>query len=132
MGFTTYAAFVPALMDMTVSGVEKTLDEPPSQIATLPLMYPRLPTGDGAMEAFHSSAGLLSGTCEVVIVIEALRQNLQSVNFAAALAMMDALSTALKTNAGDIGIDSWQMQVEQDIIGDTAYWLLVATVEASG
>ncbi len=132
MAFTTLAAFIPALMDMTVTGVNAVLDEPPSQISTLPLMYPKLPTGEGAIEAFNSSAGLLSGTCEVVIVIEALRQNLQPVNFAAALSMMDALTTALVTNAGDIGIDSWEMQVEQDLIGDTSYWLVVATVEVSG
>ncbi len=132
MGFTTYAAFIPALMDMTVTGVEAVLDEPPTQISTLPLMYPKLPTGEGAIEAFDSSAGLLSGTCEVVVVIEALRQNLQPVNFADALSMMDALAAALEAGAGDIGIDSWEMQIEQDIIGNTSYWLVVATVEASG
>ena len=132
MAFTTYAAFVPALMDMTVSGVNKTIDQSPTQIATLPLMYPKLPTGENAVAAFSSAVGLSAATCEVVIVIEALRQNLQPVNFAAALAMMDALAAALETDAESIGIDSWEMRVEQNVIGDTAYWLIVATVEASG
>ncbi|KKN74777.1 hypothetical protein LCGC14_0386700 [marine sediment metagenome] len=133
MAFTTYAAFVPTLMDISVSGVTTKLDEPPTQLSGgLPLMYPRLPTGHGEIVAFDVSSGLLEATCELVIVIEPVLQNLQAVNFAAALSLMDALDTGLRAGADGVGIDSWEMRIVEETIGDTAYWLLITAVEASG
>lgn len=134
MAFSTYAAFIPALMDMTVSGITTYADEPPMQISTakLPLMFPRLPTGADSVVTVSGATGLQSATCEIVIVIEPLHQSLQPTNFAAALTMMDSLATTLKAATLSIGIDTWTMRVEQDYIGETPYWMIVATVEASG
>jgi len=130
----TYAAFVPAFLDMTVTGVVTYADEPPNQITTaeLPLMFPRFPGGNNSVQAFNGGVGLTMATVELVIVIEPVRQNMQSVNFAAALALLDNLASALTTNALTIGVDSWEMRIEQDSIGDTGYWLLIATVDGSG
>lgn len=81
------------------------------------------------MAAFSGGSGLSAATCEIVIAVNPMLQDTAGVNFEDALELMDALETALKTS--DIGVDRWEMQVEQDVIGSTPYWILTATVEAS-
>jgi len=100
--------------------------------ASLPLMYPGLPTSADGVVVFSGGAGLSSATMDMVIIIEPLRQNRHNVNYAAALSLMDAANTAIKAKTLTCGIDEWAMRIEQDFIGETAYWMLVITVEASG
>ena len=133
MAFTTYAAFVAALAAIDIAGVNREYGAPPKQIHTLPAQFPRLPTGGADIVAFSSAIGLSAATCELVIVIEAVQQNLQTVNYALALTLLDATETALTTNAATLGLDSWSLEVQRAALGDgTAYWMLIATVEASG
>ena len=135
MAFTTYAAYVAALAAMNITGVTTEFSEPPRQLHTaqLPAQFPRLPTGENGIVAFSSATGLSSATCELVIVIEPVQQNLQSVNYALALTLLDNTETALATNAAAFGLDGWTLEVQRSPLGDgTVYWTLVATVEASG
>jgi len=134
MAFTTYTAFVAALMDISISGVTKAYDAPPTQISTasLPILYPAFPDGSNGVVAFSGGAGLTSATCDMVIAIEPVRQSLPNVNYAAALTLMDASETAIAAAALAIGIDEWAMRVEQNYIGDTVYWMMIISVEASG
>jgi hypothetical protein len=134
VAFTTYAAYRTALMDISITGVTTVYDEPPVQInsASLPIMYPALPTGEVEMITLAGAAGLSTATMDMVIVIEAIRQNRYNVNYALALSLIDASVAAIKAKMRDVGIDRWSMRLEQEFIGETPYWMLIITVEASG
>jgi hypothetical protein len=60
-----------------------------------------------------------------------MQQNTQPANYTKALALIDALQTALTTEALNNVVDSWQMRLDGEQIGDTAYWVIVATVTGS-
>lgn len=132
----TYTDFVNNISGMTISGVTRRYTAPPSaQIATadLPASYPRLPGGDDQVATLTYGRGLTSAVVELCVVLEPVRQGTNSVNYSAALTMLDAIKTALTTNAASYGIDRWSVQVEIDTVGnDTPYWQLVARVEGSG
>jgi hypothetical protein len=134
MAYTTYAAFVTAVAGVSVTGVTTAYTSPPSQLntAALPVSYPRLPELEREVIAFGYQAGLQSSTVEMVFLIEPIMQNLSSANFASMTALVDAIDTAYAANAATIGIDRWNIRQETSAYGETEYWALVATVEASG
>ena len=127
----TYATFVANLMDLTVTGVTRVHDEPPAQISTadLPVMYPRLPELSNEVISLGLLSGLPQMQCEVVILVEPIGQSINSANFAAMVAIIDAFNAALV--ASDIRADNWSIRQETAVLSDTPYWALVATVEAS-
>ncbi len=128
-----YRTFVDDLADMTVTGVDKYYDAPPHQIATLPAMFPRLPSGGNSVSAFSGTAGLDAVSVELVIVIESIRQASSTTNFQLGLDLIDALTAALKTKAAaNNEVDNWEFRLEVETIGDAPFWLLVAEVNASG
>ncbi len=95
---STLAAYVADLAALTVTGVTRSYSAPPVQINTadLPCMYPRLPQlADNPVTAC-GQGGWPIHTAELVIMVEPLGQNLQPTNFAAVLALIDALQAALQ------------------------------------
>jgi len=70
-------------------------------------------------------------TCELAIVVKANSQGDAAANFAECLTLMDALNDALTTNTSALNIDRWAMRQDGVTYGDTAYWAIVARVEAS-
>jgi hypothetical protein len=132
---TTYTAFVAALAGLTVTGVTSNFTAPPKQINTadLPALYPRLPQGtEGPMTA-EGQGGWPQLTAEVVIIIEPVGQNLQPTNFAAAVTLIDALSTALRSTNLAKSKNRWT--IRQQIVNygsETNYWTLIASVSANG
>jgi hypothetical protein len=60
-----------------------------------------------------------------------MQQNTQPANYAKALTVIGALQATLTTEALDGVVDSWQMRLDGEQIGDTAYWVIVATVTGS-
>ena len=129
----TYAEYVATLTALTVTGVTKRYSAPPSQLSTaqLPAMWARLPSGTVEVVAMDGGAGLPSFTCDLVIAIEAMAQNTQPANYAKGIAVIDALQAALTTEALEGVLDSWALRLDAEAIGDTAYWVIVATVTGS-
>lgn len=127
------ATFAADIADMTVSGVVRKYTAPPDQVnhADLPCSYPRLPEAERETVTLTSETGLRSMAIELVVVVEAIQQGLNTVNFPAAVGLIDALDTALTTEAAAGVVDSWATRLDADYIGDTAYWLLVCRVEGS-
>ncbi|GIV82783.1 MAG: hypothetical protein KatS3mg051_2137 [Anaerolineae bacterium] len=134
MAFTTYSALMSALGSLSVTGVTRTSASAPRQLNTadLPYMFPRVPAGESEVATLVGGRGLRQATAELVIVVEPVLQNVHSANVSAVAALVDNLDTALADNVNDLGLDGWSLRVEQDLVGDTAYWMLVATLEVSG
>lgn len=121
--------------DLTVSGVVTKRSSYPSQISTslLPLSYPRLPVTESGIVTIGHTRGLVQATVDLVIIVEPVRQNLNSVNYEKCLDLIDALTTALTENASARGIDSWSILLDVEEYGEaTPFWTLVARVSGSG
>ena len=129
----TYTSFVNALSAIAVTGVKRQYTAPPSQLssADLPAMHPQLPEHTQDVISISSNTGLFTAACELAIVIKANQQGTAAANFAECLTLMDALNDALTTNTAALNIDRWAMRQDGVTYGDTAYWTIVARVEAS-
>lgn len=130
-----YADFVGALGNMTVTGVTKKMTSPPRQVSTaqLPLQFPRLPAGTNSVETLSSTTALKRGTCELVILVEAVGQSTLPLNFALALTLLDNLDAALGTLAASGTVDDWAIRQGAEVLADdTQFWALIATVRGSG
>lgn len=132
---TTYAAYVGALAGLTVTGVKRKFTAPPTRINTadLPATYPRLPQGQEGPMTAEGEGGWPSLTCELVMIVEPLGQNLQPTNFAATLTLIDNLSTALRNTSLAKSKNRWVIRQQAVNFGtETNYWTLVASVTANG
>jgi hypothetical protein len=131
----TYAGFVTNIAGMTVSGVTSAKAAPPQQLNTadLPLSYPRLPIADNQSVTLTHGRGLLTVAAELVVIMEPYRQGSNVANFAATVAMIDAIETAIAANAATYDIDRWNIALQIEEYGaDRPYWQLVARIEGSG
>ena len=127
----TYGGFITNLMAMSVTGVASTSAAPPrvDASANYPQMFPRLPEGEREILTVGSTAGLTSAVVDVVVVIERDALNLSETNFDDTVTIMDALNSALVTEAAaNNEIDSWSFEALQTEWG----WSVVARVEGSG
>jgi hypothetical protein len=93
------------------------------------MMFPRVPSVERAAIALNGNPGLKSVTCELVIVVERDSMSEPYTKYAATVAMLDALDTALATEMADNNeIDGWTITPEINEYG----WTIVATVEGTG
>ena len=129
----TYAEYVAMLAGLTVAGVAKRFNQAPAQLSTaqLPAQWPRLPQGESAPATLGAVQTLDTLQCDLVIAVEAMGQNTQPANWTKAIGIIDGLHAALKAEAADGVIDKWQIKLDAEAIGDTAYWVIAATVTGS-
>ena len=129
----TYTEFVETLAAINVAGVQRRFGAPPNQLSTadLPAMWPRLPDSDSSVATFGGGMDLDTLRCEVAVCVEAVGQNMQPTNYARCLQLVDAMQAALVAAAGDGVIDSWTLKLTAEMVGQTPYWLLVASVTGS-
>lgn len=129
----TYTEYVATLAGLSITGVVKAYSAPPTQLSTaqLPAQWARLPSGETAIASMGGQMGLPSLTCDLVIAVEVIGQNTQPANYAKCLAVIDALQAALADEALGGVVDTWTMRIDGEAIGDTAYWVIVATVTGS-
>ena len=130
----TYAEYTATLANLTISGVTKRFSQAPSQLSTaqLPAQWPRLPSGNTQVETLNGGPGLTTIDCDLVIAVEAVSQNTQPANWTKAMGLIDAMHAAIAAESvNNHVIDKWALRLAQDQIGDTVYWLIVATVTGS-
>ncbi len=129
----TYTEYTAMLAGLDVTGVVKRYSSPPTQLSTaqLPAQWARLPQGETTIASMGGQMGLPSLSCDLVIAAEAIGQNVQPANYAKLLSIIDALQTTLADEALEGVVDSWQLRMDAEQIGDTAYWVVVATVTGS-
>jgi len=131
MIITGYRSFVDALTSLTVVGVQRKYTEPPKSIssADLPAMYPGLPSGEETAMTFQTAGGWPTLICDLIVVVEAVAQDTQSVNFAATVDIMDNLSSVLRQASIGRAALTWTMTTNVQVqIAGTTYWAVVATI----
>jgi len=130
----SYATFVQSVADLSITGVTRIYDEPPSTISTadLPASYPRLPEMTREVISLGYTAGLPEHVVELVILVEPVGTDTNAANFAEMVSLIDNANTSVGNAASSIGIDRWSVRQETAVIGESPYWALVVNVEASG
>ncbi len=95
---TTYSQFIAGLSSLAVSGVTAVFPHPPEALNTadLPAMWVQLPRGQDAPLTFQANGGWPTLRADLVVAIAPVAQGIQAENFAATVAMMDAVADALQ------------------------------------
>lgn len=139
MSATLFATFVNAIADLTITGVATKFTYIPQQLSTaqLPASFVRLPEGSDQPLTLSSAdqGGWPRLSCELVVAIEPYGQNRPQQNYAATVALIDAINTTLRSvRTGEIGKSklSWTIRAEQDYIGEQMYWFVVTRISGNG
>lgn len=138
MALTTLRAFVDGLEALDVAGVGRRFAQgPPGGLnrGDLPAQFVQLPnpaSSEGGW-VFGQAGYERSLRAELVIALEAVGQNTYPQNHRRAVDMVDALNTALESQAAhDLanGSPTWAVRLGPLDVAGATYWSLIATVEA--
>uniref|UniRef100_A0A6M3KPN2 Uncharacterized protein n=1 Tax=viral metagenome TaxID=1070528 RepID=A0A6M3KPN2_9ZZZZ len=139
MAPTTYADFVYALEATDITGVQKQFFKGmPDSLSTaqLPCQWVQLPAGEEPILTFQTQGGWPTLTATLVVVINPIAQDLRGNNFDASLAMMDNISSALRSAApltyAKAGLINWEMRLEIVEVAGTLYWAILTDVTGRG
>lgn len=128
----TNNAFVTAIQGMTITGVNKHFDEPPTSIfeGDLPVAFPMMPSGSLGERVVSCVNNNKVRNISFVICVEAVGLDIQSIKYAKLAPMMDYLETALDALTIANFIDySISATGGYQVAGNT-YWALVADITA--
>lgn len=134
---TTLTAFVTALGNLTVTGVTRAYDEPPTSLndADLPSMWVQLPQSDDAPLTLDGQGGWPVLRAQLIIAYQASAQSTQGANWSGTLAILDALAATLQSTApGTLGKGkaSWTVKPAIVNVAGADYWAVVADVVGNG
>lgn len=142
MAITTYANFVDALRDMTVTGIARKYESPPAgTIATadLPASFPMLPSGEETPLTLSGEGRHLMPLmrCEMWYLFSPVAQGQANPNYEDTLGMMDHVAAALRSL--DVGKTrpNWTIEVaiydaSADATRPAPYWAVRAVIETRG
>lgn len=134
---TTLTEFTTALGNLTVTGVTRAYDGPPTNLesADLPSMWVQLPQSDEAALTFSGAGGWPILRAQLIIAYQSSAQDTQAANWSGTLAILDALAAALRNTApGTLGESkpTWSIKPGQVTVAGVDYWAVIADVEANG
>lgn len=132
---TTYTQFNTNLAALSPTGVTKKFAYPPAALNTadLPAAWTQLPEGNEPMMTFGSYGGWVELKAQYIVAIEPAEQNTQAANYAAALTMMDAVTTALRAATGlCAGPVEWRIRQAIVNVAGVDYWSVVVEVTGNG
>ena len=132
---TTYTAFIAAVADLNVTGVNRVHDEPPSRIAAadMPLSFPRLPSGDHApLTVGGYQGGWPTLRCEFIVVIHPLQLETDDVKFSDTLTVMDNIAAAMRGASLASGPIRWTMRADTIQISTGYYHSVIVDIETTG
>lgn len=127
---TTYSGLIASLNNLSIAGVTN-VTTPPVRInaADLPIGFPRLPEGSSETNVLSMANFRDDLTCEYIVIIEPRNLNVQSVNYALATSVMDALNAALKAEStATQAFWKWDIRMDIDTSTNVEYWAVSATV----
>jgi hypothetical protein len=133
MAWTTVAEFVEDLHAMSIAGVARSFSYPSSQVTTaeLPTKFLGFPDLTQGVETFTSGLAKTVVTIELIVLIAPVLHNLNKENYDTSVEIIDAMQSALRTNAADLSLDAWQLRVATHQMGETTFWAVSGTLTAS-
>lgn len=136
---TTFASFVTSISGLSITGVERTYTSTPESIgaADLPAQFVRLPDGEATYSPETCIETGKTRSIELVVCIEPVALEVADQNFDDTIAMMDYIETALDTwnAAQNTMLFSYSISTSGNapvVVGDTAYWAVIASVNGVG
>jgi len=138
---TTFASFVSSVGSIETPGVMRRYDHEPESLGEgdLPAQFPRLP--DGSIGYAPADCPEIEETraIELVFCIRPVGLGTAAENFAETIEMLDYANAALRTwkfataqNGMAITYELSTAGSAPVIVGDTAYWAVIATITARG
>jgi hypothetical protein len=138
---TTFAAFVTAISELTITGVNRSEDSTPESMgaADLPFQFVRLPEGESAAAPIDCRETGETKSIDLVVCIKPAGLETAEQNFDDTVAMMDYIRTALI--AWDAATAQLGLVVEYSIatsgdvgisVGGVDYWGVIATITITG
>lgn len=135
MATASYAQFIAAVKNLSVSGVSKTHDQPPAVFnrADLPCKFCWFPQGDNAPLSFGGDAHeFRRREVDLIVVYESTAKKADP-TFTETVALMDALETALGNLDAGQSNPSWQIRSQlYSETDDRRYWAVIATIQGTG
>lgn len=136
---TTQAAFLAQVVStLSVTGVNRQYTAPPASISTadMPLSFPWGFRRVQAPLTMQAHGGWPELYLDFVIVVEPWAQDTPPANYAAVLAIGDALDAALTGAVGTVGKGRlrWEIRGGDQVIevAGIRYWGILATLDARG
>lgn len=131
---TTYASWVAALLGMTVAGCARVYTDPPGSLTTadLPALWPMLPEGGSAAQAFGATAHRREMAVDLYYALSPTAQSTAGERYAAQLAALDVLQAALEAIDATVPyIMRWEMRADLLANGRVDYAGVVVRVMAT-
>jgi len=133
MATTTFRVFVDGLEALTISGVDKMhTSGPPRSVTVLPCAFVQFPRGESSTVHKGRDAHWPTLRSDLVVLVEAIPQKTQGINFDATVTMMDSVKTALDGFSKGKTACRWKMDAAAVTIGKTEFWAVIAEVEVDG
>uniref|UniRef100_A0A6M3J9J6 Tail protein n=1 Tax=viral metagenome TaxID=1070528 RepID=A0A6M3J9J6_9ZZZZ len=129
MSTATYRSFVTAMIGLVPTGITVLSQPPATVLATMPIMWPMLPSGNTAPVTFQATEQSGLQAVDLYVAVESVAQNMPSANYDAVITAMDALETALRAlNVTAPYALSWAMRGATISVAGTDYWGFICTV----
>ena len=134
----TAAAFITALSGLSITGVTRMYTYPPETVnnADMPSAYVRLPELSNERTTMGLSGDpetIDTVQAELVLLVRSINVSDNADNFSTEVSLIDNVNAALKNAiSASAPIDRWTIRQETATVGESGYWAIVATVEASG
>ena len=131
---TTFATFATAVTGLTITGITRQYDYPPTQVTTadLPASFPRLPGGTLNIDTLAScDTSGNARTMQLIILVQAIGQDNSEPNYDDTITLLDAVDGALRTaldSASIMPMLEWTLSSGQVAVGGSAYWGITAEI----
>ena len=133
---TTYAGFVANLGDLSITGVNRQNDEPPTSLnsADLPCQWVQFPVGEENALTLGTHGGWPTFSGQLIVAYEAVALNTQPANWSGTVTLMDTVATALQLAIKTVveGKLTWIINPGIVTVGEHDYWAVIADVTGHG
>lgn len=133
---TTYANFITNLGDISITGVNRLYDEPPTSLNTadLPAQWVQFPVGEENALTFGVHGGWPTFTAQLIVAYEAVGQNTQPTNWSGVVSLMDTIVTVLHSAVGTVakGKLTWFINPGIVTVAGSDYWAVLVDVTGHG
>jgi len=138
---TTFASLVTSISGLSITGVNTSYAYTPESLgnADLPASFVRLPSGTIGFSPADCLDSQKTRSIELVVCIKAIDLGTAEQNFADTVTMLDSVDTAVGTwaylpaqNGIAIEYSLSTSGTAPEIVGDSAYYAVIATITGQG